>query len=84
MESPGQGELRVSTNGHWYDEHGNQHVERRTGVDRRSLQGSEGEQYKERRKLFRRRVDREILERDHKSMIKEALEDFAAEHGGHL
>lgn len=74
----------MSTNGHWHDENGNQHPERRTGIDRRLLQGSESEQYKERRKVFRRRADREIFERDHKTMIKEALEDFAEEHGGHL
>ena len=74
----------MSTNGHWHDEHGNLHPERRAGVDRRLLQGSESEQYKERRKVFRRKADREIYERDHKTMIKEALEDFAEEHGGHL
>ena len=74
----------MSTVGHWQDESGNQHAERRGSIDRRSLQGSESEQYKERRKLFRRRADREIYERDHKAMIREALEDFAEEHGGHL
>jgi hypothetical protein len=26
----------------------------------------------------------ELYETDHKQMIKEALEDFAEEHGGHL
>ena len=74
----------MSTHGHWQDEQGNHHVERRTGVDRRLFQGTESEQYKEKRKIYRRKADREIYERDHKTMIREALEDFAEEHGGHL
>ncbi len=68
----------------WQDESGVWRAERRSGIDRRALAPSEGEQYKESRKAFRRRVDREVYERDHKAMIKEALEDFAEEHGGHL
>lgn len=68
----------------WQDELGVWHVERRGVIDRRSLQGAESEQYKERRKAFRRKVDREVFERDHKDMIREALEDFAEEHGGAL
>jgi hypothetical protein len=70
--------------GHWRDEQGNWRPERRSGPDRRLLAGAESEQYKERRKVFRRKMDREIYERDHKTMIREALEDFAEEHGGHL
>lgn len=73
----------MSVNGHWRDEQGNQQPERRSGADRR-LFSTESEQYKEKRKFFRRKADRELYERDHKTMIKEALEDFAEEHGGHL
>jgi len=69
--------------GQWQDATGTWHADRRTSVDRRSLQG-DSEQYKERRKVFRRKMDREVYERDHKAMIREALEDFAEEHGGHL
>lgn len=39
---------------------------------------------RERRKHFRRKADRELYELDHKTMIKEALEDFAEEHDGRL
>jgi len=70
--------------GQWQDGLGQWHLERRGGIDRRSLQGADNEQYKERRKFFRRKLDHDVVERDHKSMIKEALEDFAEEHGGHL
>ena len=73
----------MSTNGHWQDELGNRHPERRMGADRRALV-ADSEQYKEKRKFYRRKVDRELYERDHKTMIREALEDFAEEHGGHL
>ena len=38
----------------------------------------------ERRANFRRRVDRELFDRDHKIMINDALADFAEEHDGHL
>lgn len=70
--------------GQWQDEVGHWHADRRSGIDRRTLAGADNEQYKERRKFFRRKLDHDIVERDHKSMIKEALEDFAEEHGGHL
>ena len=68
----------------WQDESGNWHLERRSGPDRRNNNNAEGEQFKELRKAFRRRADRELYEREHKAMIKEALEDFAEEHGGRL
>lgn len=74
----------LSEHNQWQDESGVWRPERRSGVDRRSLSKADGEQYKESRKAFRRRADRELYERDHKAMIKEALEDFAEEHGGHL
>ena len=70
--------------GQWQDELGQWHADRRGTVDRRNLPGADNEQYKERRKFFRRKIDRELVDRDHKSMIKEALEDFAEDHDGHL
>lgn len=73
----------MSAGKQWQDESGVWHVERRSGTDRRATQ-TDGELHREKRKAFRRRVDRELFERDHKTMIKEALEDFAEEHGGHL
>jgi len=68
----------------WIDASGNRQPERRSGVDRRNLQGNVPQEIRERRKLFRRKMDRELYERDHKIMIDEALSDFAEEHGGHL
>lgn len=68
----------------WIDADGNRQPERRGGVDRRTLQGSVPQEIRERRKLFRRKMDRELYERDHKVMIEDALNDFAEEHGGHL
>lgn len=79
-----EGVVALSDGKQWQDELGNWQPERRSGVDRRSLGRAESEQYKESRKAFRRKADRELYERDHKAMIKEALEDFAEEHGGHL
>jgi hypothetical protein len=34
--------------------------------------------------MFRRKVDRQLLEKDHRFMIREALDDFAEEHGGQV
>lgn len=69
--------------GFYVDRYGNLQTERRASPDRRAgvVKDHVGS---ERRRLFRRQVDREIFERDHKIAIKEALEDFAEEHGGHL
>ena len=33
--------------------------------------------------MFRRKADREIFAKDHKPMIDDALEEFAAEHSAH-
>lgn len=69
--------------GFYVDRYGNLQTERRANPDRRA--GTVKDRVgTERRRLFRRQVDREIFERDHKIAIKEALEDFAEEHGGHL
>lgn len=34
----------------------------------------------EQRKYYRRKADIELYEKDHKTMIKEALDEFAEEH----
>jgi len=68
----------------WIDADGTKQPERRSGVDRRDLQGPVSPEIRERRKLFRRKLDRELYERDHKEMIEDALNDFAEKHGGHL
>lgn len=69
--------------GFYKDKYGRWQKDRRVGRDRRRI----GEAYPlahERRKLFRRKADREILEKDHRARIEEALDDFADEHGGHV
>ena len=67
--------------GFYQDEDGNWQKDRRSGADRR---GGKESAERELRKSFRRKAGRELYERDHKLMIKEALDDFAEEHGGHL
>ena len=67
--------------GFYLDLEGNWQPDRRCGVERRS---SENPRYHEQRRVFRRKADRELYERDHKPMIREALEEFAEEHDGHL
>ncbi|MBI4557391.1 MAG: hypothetical protein HY706_07405 [Candidatus Hydrogenedentes bacterium] len=64
--------------GYYQDESGNWQPDRRQTPDRRNL-GSALHQH-ERRSFFRRKADRELLEKDHQVMIREALDDFAAEH----
>jgi len=69
--------------GFYKDKYGRWQKDRRTGKDRRRI----GEAYPlehERRRMFRRKVDREVLEKDHRAMIEDALDDFADEHGGHV
>lgn len=68
--------------GFYVDASGTLQPERRkTTADRRArLDGFDHD----RRGLFRRRADRELYETDHKVMIREALEEFAEEHDGHL
>lgn len=72
-------EFRV---GHYKDKYGNWHPDRRAGTDRRNTLGSEPRNH-ERRKMFRRKADRELLCQD-RELIDEALEDFAEKHQGHL
>lgn len=69
--------------GFYKDKYGNWRPERRAGGDRRKGKGASPGAH-ERRKFYRRKADRELLLKDHQTMIDEALEDFAEEHGGHL
>lgn len=69
--------------GYYLDAEGQLRPDRRRGFDRRVLRREEASHH-EQRKYFRRQADRELYERDHKAMIKEALEDFAEDHGGRL
>ncbi len=71
--------------GFYKDKYGRWQNDRRQARDRR--EGMIGKAFSlehERRKMYRRRTDREILEKDHQARIREALDDFAEEHGGHL
>lgn len=74
-----QDEIR---DGFFKDKYGRWQADRRSGKDRRATQPNAHDH--ERRKFFRRKVDREILNKDHKTMIEDALEEFAEEHDGHL
>jgi len=68
--------------GFYQDKNGNWRPDRRKGgPDRR---GPVAARDHERRRQFRRQIDRELYETDHKQQIEEALEDFAEEHGGRL
>ena len=69
--------------GYYKDKYGRWQADRRSGNDRRAGHKTFSLEH-ERRKLYRRKADRELLERDHRTMINEALEDFAEEHGGHV
>ncbi|MBI2424876.1 MAG: hypothetical protein HYV27_18750 [Candidatus Hydrogenedentes bacterium] len=69
--------------GFYKDHEGNWQPDRRELVRRdvRVFSLEDGE----RRRHYRRKADREYLEmEDHKQMIKDALEDFAAEHDGRI
>lgn len=64
--------------GFYLDAEGNWQPERRKNPDRR--QPGIGGVRHEQRKFFRRKADRELYEKDHKAMIKDALDEFAEEH----
>ncbi len=68
--------------GYYRDKYGQWQVDRRSVQDRRGHKKHPFDH--DRRKFFRRKADREILVRDHKAMIDDALEEFAEEHEGHL
>ena len=69
--------------GYYKDKAGGWQPDRRATKDRRARRSTDSLDH-ERRGLFRRKADLELLKHDHKEMIDEALEDFAKEHGGHL
>ena len=65
--------------GYYKDHHGVWQRDRRL-VDRRKNEGESA--HKDRRANYgRRKSDEQTLERDHREMIQEALEEFEAEHG---
>ncbi len=68
--------------GFYKDKYGRWQVDRRAGGDRRAAAHKPHSYDHDRRKLYRRKADRELLELDHRQMIEDALEDFAEEHGG--
>jgi len=70
--------------GYYKDRYGRWQRDRRGGGDRRGMGAKSFPLEHERRKMFRRKADRELLEKDHRAMIEEALDDFAEEHNGHL
>ncbi|GMU94290.1 MAG: hypothetical protein AMXMBFR4_33480 [Candidatus Hydrogenedentota bacterium] len=67
--------------GFYQDEFGNWLKDRRRNVDRRG--GSQIFPHHDRRLQKRRKTDRDIIERDAKLQIEEALEEFAAHHDEH-
>jgi hypothetical protein len=69
--------------GFYRDSAGIWQKDRRSGVDRRAGKPAEPWVH-ERRGIFRRQVDRELYEKEHKQMIEEALTEFAEEHEGHV
>lgn len=71
--------------GYYKDKYGRWQKDRRQGKDRRASLGGDGcAAGHERRGMYRRKADRELLEKDHQTMIREALEEFAEEHGGQV
>ena len=69
--------------GYYKDKYGRWQKDRRGGADRRNT-GKALPLDHERRRMYRRKADREVLETDHREMIESALEDFADEHKGRL
>jgi len=65
--------------GYYKDEDGVWQKERRREEDRRRR--TTPITYHDRRTMKRRKTDHDILERETKIQIEEALEDFAEEHG---
>jgi hypothetical protein len=69
--------------GYYKDRYGRWQKDRRSGTDRRAT-GKSFPLDHERRRMYRRKADREILETDHREMIESALEDFAEKHEGRI
>lgn len=67
--------------GYFKDKYGRWHEDRRTDGDRRD--GAADGHDHDRRKMFRRQADREMLKSTQQE-INDALNDFAEEHDGHL
>ncbi len=67
--------------GYYKDQNGVWQKERRKTPDRRKSANHGEFPHHDRRTHLRRKADREALERDHREMIEDALEEFAAEHG---
>jgi hypothetical protein len=67
---------------YYVDASGNLQPDRRKSISDRRMSGDALSH--DRRSNFRRKADRELYEKDHKVMIREALEDFAEEHNGRL
>ena len=68
--------------GYYQDQNGVWQVDRRKTGDRRGLRKEL--HHRDRRQMSRRKADQEFLERDQREMIEDALNDFAAEHEGHI
>jgi len=64
--------------GFYKDSEGRWRPDRRANDERRGRAGSFP--HHDRRLHYRRKTDREIMEREARMQIEEALEDFAAEH----
>jgi len=70
--------------GYYKDKYGRWQKDRRKTTDRRlSGPGALSREHR-RRRVARRQDDRERVDDDHRTMIDEALDEFAAEHDGHL
>ena len=64
--------------GYYKDELGNWQKDRRKSPERRRRDLEY--LHRDRRTIYRRKTDQEILDQDQRQQIAEALEDFAAEH----
>ena len=63
--------------GFWRDHSGEWHRDRREKEARRKSRSATGEKA-ENRMAPRRKIDRELLEKEHQELIDEALEDFSS------
>ena len=68
--------------GYYQDDAGEWQHDRRSGKDRRKSHGDK--RHDDQRSFFRRKADRDFVEREAKQAIEDALDDFAEEHGGHV
>ena len=68
--------------GYYKDQFGVWQKDRRRNTDRRGGHGHQSLSHHDRRTMKRRKSDHDILERETKLQIEEAMEEFAAEHEG--